>query len=842
MNPSIDKFKAAVAESRSAIFTNANDHASPLERVRSYASEVDRLFTEIFEAFFGPEKSNFPVTLIALGGYGRAELCPFSDVDLLILLDQKQTAGQIEAAVRFFWDIGLTMGCAVRTVSECAGILGEDIATDISFLESRFVSGDALLYKRLIDDTIEPYFSKKKNQLIGDLRRILQDKLYSPETAIYHVEPDIKNGVCALRDCQRLIWAERLRTGASGMKELHSRSGFSAESVQQFTADYEFLIELRNHLHLVCGRRMDILETALQPEIAIRFGFTTSDAGMLMEMFYKTVRSIRLFLLAYLEKNPSGSGLWTKVRKRIGAIETAPGIRMTEGIFFTNRKDANRLMDPVRILTIFRQALRYRATLSVELRNAIRKAVSALSANDFRSRKVNAIFSEIMSFDGKIGHVMQLMHETGTLSRMIPQFEDLTCKVEYDSYHEFTVDQHLLMTIVAADDLTIERDKTIALIYRERISKGLFRLALLLHDIGKALPGDHAVNGAIIAETVCASLGFGEDDVRRIRTLIYLHLDMAQLSFQRGPDSKPLIHLARRIGDRSNLDMLYVLTALDIRCVGHGTWTAWKAYQLERLYDDLAKVLDAIADGTYSQFDSGEDDNNAYRREVLPEDRERHETWLSELMPGEISLHCDEFNGFERLTVCGWDRTGFLRDIIGCISSEGYNVLGAHIFSMADGKVLDIFDIEPPQYPSLASEKRMQNMLKKWHDITKGVTNADSLVANRILNYPLKKLRSARQFKPQIDIDKVSTSTATILTIKTPDNFGVFHKIVQCLNKNGIDISSAHLSTRGDLANDVFYITDAGSGKISEAKLQKVSRDLEKAFSPTSSVSLSHKK
>jgi [protein-PII] uridylyltransferase len=832
MNPSVEKFKTAIAESRASWFCDTDNQHSPLQRVRSYTSDVDTLLIEIFETFIGSKNGDVPISLIALGGYGRPELCPFSDIDLLILRDAAQAKDRIEAAIRFFWDIGLSMGCVVRSIDECAAILGEDISTDIAFLENRFLAGDASLHRRLVDNAINPYFAKKKNQCLSDMRRCLQDKLYSPETVLYRVEPDVKNGVCALRDCHRLRWAERLRTGAVSLEDLHGRSGFSADSVRQFTADYEFLLGLRNHLHCLCGRRMDVLEIALQPELALRCGFTSGGAGALMERFYKTVRSIRLFILAYLEKRPSGSGLWTTIRKRVGAIETAPGVRMSEGIFFTVGKDIKGQTNPVWILTVFRQALRYQATLSVELRNVIRQATAALSADDFRSRRVNSIFSEILSFEGKIGHVMQLMHETGTLSRMIPQFEDLTCKVEYDSYHEFTVDQHLLMTIVEADDLTVERDAAIATIYKKRIPQMLLRLALLLHDIGKALPGDHAVNGAIIAETVCEGLGLDEEEVRRVRTLIYHHLDMAELSFHRGPDAQSLAAFARRIGDRMNLDMLYVLTALDIRCVGHGAWTAWKAYQLQHLYDDLVTVMEAPDNGTHPNPPTASGTTDAYARDILPEDRKRHEAWLLELAPDDVSIHCDKFHGFERLTVCGWDRTGFLRDIIGCISSEGYNVLGAHIFSMDQGKVIDMFYVEPPRYPSLSPDKRIQNMLKKWQDIKKGAVDADRLVADRVKSYPLKELRSARQSKPSIIVDAAPSSAVTVLKIKTIDNFGILHKIVQCLNRNGIDIRSAHLSTRGDLANDVFYITDAGKEKIDDVKLQKVRAEIMQALTP----------
>ncbi len=825
MNPSIDTFKAALLLSRSERFFEGDERRTPFQRIACFTDDVDRILVDIFENFIRPEKGALPVGLIALGGYGRAELCPFSDIDLLILHDSRQAPAEIEAAIRFFWDIGLSLSCVVRTIDECAKILGEDLSTDIAFLENRFLSGDENLYKKLIGDCLEPYFLKKKKSFAGSLRQVLQEKLYSPETALYHVEPDIKNGVCALRDCHRLLWAEHLRTGAASLRELRDRSGFSRREAEQFSADYEFLLGLRSALHCVCGRRMDVLEIGLQPEVALRYGFHDG-AGPLMERYYKTVRSIRLFLLSYVEKWPSGSGLWTAIRKRVGALEVGPGVRMSEGIFFSTGKETGLRRDPIWILSIFRQALRLRASLSVELRNAIRAAAEALSVDDFKFRRVNKLFGDILSFEGKIGHVVQLMHETGVLSRIIPQFADLLCKVEYDSYHEYTVDQHLLMTIVAADDLEPTRDGTIARIYSKSPHKKVLRLSLLLHDIGKALPGDHVVNGAIMAEPVCEQLGLDAEDVRRVRTLIYHHLDMAELSFSRAHEDRQLIEFARRIENRTNLDMLYVLTALDIRCVGNGTWTAWKAYQLEHLYNSLLPYFGVPAASASIAPRSGSGTDDAYERDVLPEDRQQHQVWLEGLAPGELEIHIDEFHGFERLTVCGWDRMGFLRDCIGCISSEGYNILSAHIFSMPSGKVLDIFYVEPPHFPSVPSQRRKENMLKKWHSIKTGLDSADSLVAERIKNYPLKELRNARHAKPWIKAEETSSEAVTLLKIKTADNFGVLHKIVQCLNKNGANIRSAHLSTRGDLAYDVFYLTDAGNRKIDDAAQERISSDI----------------
>ncbi|HEX7511182.1 MAG TPA: hypothetical protein VF335_07780, partial [Chitinivibrionales bacterium] len=284
MHQSVERFKTALTQSRLLHFPETSDGPSPLQRVRSYTHDVDAILIEIFSTLIRPSGGDIPVCLIALGGYGRAELCPYSDIDLLILHEggPQGPQGEIAAAVRFFWDIGLTMGCVVRTVDECAKILGQDMATDTAFLENRFLAGDKGLRQRLTDKVIAPYFAKRKKHYIDEMRRVLHEQLYAPESALYHVEPDLKNGACTLRDCHRLLWAERLRVGLSSMEQLQSRSKFTARQTRQFIDDYGFIIGMRSALHRMCGRRMDIAEAALQPQLATWCGFRDEEAGLLM--------------------------------------------------------------------------------------------------------------------------------------------------------------------------------------------------------------------------------------------------------------------------------------------------------------------------------------------------------------------------------------------------------------------------------------------------------------------------------------------------------------------------------------------------------------------------------
>ena len=821
--------KSALAEARERIFGAAERRTAPLSIVRAYADEVDRALREIYTAYIHGENS----CLIALGGYGRRELCPFSDVDVLILHADGADTDEIAAAVRNFWDIGLTMGCVVRTIDQCGSILGQDIATDTALLECRCVAGNAGLFDELQSSCIKPFFTKRKKAYIDELCSALREGLFSSENTLFRVEPDLKNGICTLRDCQRLLWAERVRRGAFGsVPDVFSL--LPPQDAAPFESDYAFLTGLRIELHLLAKRRMDILETGFQPPIAENYGFGPQGAGELIEIFFKAVRDIRLFLLSFLEKDLSGKNIWSIVRKRISAYAIAPGISVLDGIIFDTGWKTEECNTPSWIMGVFISALKHRATLSVELRNKLRRLAAHFSHHDFKSQATGETFRKILSHPGPVGPVMQMMHDTEVLGKLIPQFSALTCKVEYDSYHEFTVDEHILLAIGSSDALADDSDERIRKIYAALKRPVLLRMGLLLHDIGKLQPGDHAGNGTIIAENVCEGLGFEPEEIERIKFIIYHHLEMSDLSLMREPEDHIIRRFAEALGDAENLDLLYLLTICDIRSVGRHTWTNWKGFQLEQLYE---RTLDFIREPHgHREVPSRHNlliTEDSYFSEILPKDQQRHHEWLADLGADELQLHHDSFEGFERLTVCGSDRAGFLCDLIGCISSEGYNVLNARVYSTEDGKVLDIFYLEPLDQPRLTWEEKVQNILRKWRLIETGEITADDLVLERIRKYPLPALRYVPAKPPlQVRVDNNASPLCTVIEIDAADNFGLLHKIARCFNENKVNIISARLSTRADLAVDVFYVSDLSARKITDLQfLNALEKDLVRVLS-----------
>jgi [protein-PII] uridylyltransferase len=517
----------------------------------------------------------------------------------------------------------------------------------------------------------------------------------------------------------------------------------------------------------------------------------------------------------------------------MSAMHVARGVICLDGILFLKLKNlASSPPDALWIVNIFRIAQTYQATLGVELINYLRYAMQTLSPQNFRTPAVEEVFLAVLSQERDSGRILGLMHETGVLAGIIPAFSSLVCKVEYETNHEFTVDQHIMLALRALDELGRDPDPGIRGIFQSLSNKRPLRLATLLHDVGKSAPGDHVSTGTIIAEEMCDRLGLGPEEKRRVSVLVYNHLELSTLAFGRELEQHLVAGLAARVSDKEMLDMLYLLTILDIRCVGYKTWTAWRAGLLRNAYDRVSAALsdrrrlpppDLASDiGIDSPF---------YLLDTIPEERKKHARWLANLNKGEFTAVLDSFAGFDRLSVLSFDRLGIFADITGCISSEGYNILSARAYSESSGKILDIFHLERDDATTTSSEKRVDNIKKKWRLLEAGQATAESLIADRTRLYPPKKERGVPR-DPVVRIDNELSNMYTVLEIEAQDRFGLLYRIARCLSSLAVNIVSARLSTRVDRAVDTFYVNAEGASKILDNdRIERTKVDLLAAIS-----------
>jgi [protein-PII] uridylyltransferase len=409
------------------------------------------------------------------------------------------------------------------------------------------------------------------------------------------------------------------------------------------------------------------------------------------------------------------------------------------------------------------------------------------------------------------------MLETNVLEKIIPEFGNLICKVEYDTYHEYTVDQHTLLMVASLDKILEEGHHDLYKIYRRVKNKFLLRLSFLLHDIGKSIPGDHSKNGAIIAARIGNRLGLNPRETDQIQFLIYNHLILSEFSFTHEWEKEGVKKISRQIKNKSNLDMLYLLTVMDIKNVGSKTWTGWKGIQLKELYTEIRKTLNW---SRRKGGDKSEKKEKLQSYSFFDSDQHNYQLWINQFKKAEdksiLHLYSEDFIGFIRLTVVGQDRKNFFTDIVSCISSEGYNILSAKILSTEDGIALDIFHLEPDILTMLSTENRVNNIQRKWGMIQTGEKNAFQLIDDRLKNYPSPVSDRIKNEKSFILVNNKKSDTYTVLEVKTRDRFGLLFKIAQILNRFEINIISAKLSTRIDRVVDVFYINTLSGKKIED--------------------------
>jgi [protein-PII] uridylyltransferase len=798
-------YKSELIDARNLRFSPEQLRLDPHACVRHFSEDVDKMLREVYSAHFDELAKN--VTLVALGGYGRYELCPGSDIDLLVLHEGDHKQEKIERFIRALWDMGFPLGCVVRNVNECRRITGEDLATDTALLDCRYLVGDRHLYRELEILVIQPYFNRRKQWFVQEMDTAVNGAITIAGTLLYAVNPDLKNGVCTLRDCQRIRWARRVYDGRSIDHNPSADQFYLEKGEELLQSAFYSLLAIRSALHMVAARRIDVLDFNYQADVSEYLGLGRKNPELLMEKYFRTVRDVKTSILYYFEQKRDRRNLFTRIRSTLSALQVARGIYLLDGIFWDSGVAATDDTEYSQwIIELFMHALTYKATLSTALLGRVRTFCETSPREKFIDKKISSQFLTILSSMGPIEPVIHLMHETGFLEKLIPEFESIRCKVEYDSYHEFTVDQHTLLALYTLDELRMDsRYKA----YFESVDDIVtLRMAVLLHDIGKSLDGNHCYNSAVMVTTICDRLELSEARKNDIQLLVHHHLELSTLTFQREPELEVLKKFIENIGSVRLLDMLYLLTVADIKSVGRKTWTGWKGAQLEEIYDKIKMMLDGKV---------------PTEGDLLVPVNEKIRNVIDEIRDvGQLSILLEPFPGYERLTFCAIDRARLFADMAGSLSSEGYNILNAQITTTADGKAIDIFTVEPDTTTRIPSEKRIDKIQKKWEKISSGAIKVDDLIRERVRLYPPEVVRQSAVDAPEIRFDNTISRDCTVIEIHSDDRIGLLYNIASVFDRLEINIVSAKLSTRGRVVADVFYVNSSEKKKIGPSKFEQI--------------------
>lgn len=857
MTPRIVSFKKEIASIHAVAQKRHRSGENARRVVQGISDSVDALLRRTFADDIASVGGH--VALVAVGGYGRRELCPHSDVDLLILYDDLDRSGEVvERMVRLLWDCGLDLGHSVRKPQECLKYMRDDDVTAATLLESRFLAGSEALMRRFQDTSLTRYCKRHTEKFTQLKLTSLNYSLEGEGRTIYVTEPHIKEGKCCLRDIQHILWVERIRRNAVDFHEIASHGGFSWEEIRKLEEAYSFYLRVRCELHFINNLRQDILELDSQVAVARNLGYEDDDhqrgVEKLMSEYYRHARAVRTFAKYYIETKTTGARFLSKLRHRVFSFPVGFNLSCLDGLLYLTedpKLEGESLVE--RLLKVFAIAQDFDAGLSQVTCDWIRRSLASIQDDLSRSETVNRAFLWLLQKGKNVGRVLKIMHEVGLLGRVIPEFTKIDCLVNFDGHHQFTVDHHTLRTLRELDRIEASTDYPEPEFQRvfQRIQDVLpLRVALLLHDIGKgAEGGSHDVRGREAAAVICERLGLDDEIKDVVDFLVYRHLVMSSFSERSNyTEDRVIEDFVGIVKDRRRLDMLYLLTYIDIRSVGPGTWTSWKGAQLAELYQKAVELIetgdlpeaDPIKVLEVSSIPSEHHEeilehcelvqNPAYVRQTIPERMLAHVQMVAAFeKEGKPQVEMDELVGCHQVTFCLKDRAQLFADLTGLLHSEGLDILGAHIYCRSDGVAIDVFQVVCSGEVRIEMPRRAQNLTRKLKEIDEGKSDVTELVANRTRRFSRDLSRARGVHGSQVEfLDDLSTDYS-VVEVRASDRPGLLYNLATALGQLELDVRAAKISTMSDRARDVFFVLEADDRLVMDSeRRQQIAAALEK--------------
>lgn len=826
----------------------------------AYAAIVDRLF-----ATANPSSSE-RIAVVATGGYGRATLAPGSDVDLLFLLPYKQTAwseGIIETMLYLLWDLKLKVGHATRSVDDCIHEAKSDITIRTSLLEARFLFGD----ERLFDD-MEARFRKEivrstAAEFVEAKLKERDDRIARVGASRYLVEPNVKDGKGGLRDLHTLFWIVKYVYGTGELRKL-VKLGMMEEEALIAERCTEFLWRVRCHMHFAVGRAEERLTFDLQPTIAERMGYKGRSGLSAVERFMKAyfliakdVGDLTAALCATLESQQ------TKKKPLLNRIMSPLRRRRKKALhsedFFIDNDRINVVpdafsTDQTNFIKLFWLAGRHNLPIHPDAKRLASVHAKEIGPSLRRNKEANKLFLDILTSRHSPEVVLRAMNEAGVLGRFIPEFSRIVAMMQFNMYHHYTVDEHLLRCIGIISEL--EKGN---LSSEHPVAHGIFRtihhrralyVAALLHDIAKGRPEDHSEAGAGIARKLGPRFGLDPAEVDTVVWLVRYHLLMSDTAQRRDlSDPMTIKNFAAVVQTMERLKLLLILTVADIKAVGQGVWTGWKGELLRALYYETEIALGGetvkLIQRAEAAMDKLRQDLPDWSDEVFKAYADRHTKayWTtmehSRLVKqarivaatearGETvatAVETDHFRGATELFVLSPDHPRLLTIITGACAAAEANIVDAKIFTTTDGTALDTIVI------SRAFE-RDDDELRRGRKIAGMIENGlkgQVVIADLVRRRKPSSRRAAQAVKTfrlgsEVTIDNSLASRQTVLEVSGLDRPGLLYDLTSAIGRLNLNIASAHIATYGEKAVDAFYVTDLLGTKIVHPSRQNAIR------------------
>jgi [protein-PII] uridylyltransferase len=809
------------------------------------------------------------IALLAVGGYGRGEMAPHSDVDIAFITPHKRTAWTeqvVEAMLYFLWDLNLKVGQSSRSLDETVKMALEDSTIRTALLESRFIWGDQDIYQAASARFWAEVAAKTAPEFIRLKMAEREARHKRMGDSRYVVEPNIKDGKGGLRDLHTLYWIGKYIHRVRTASELVGVGLLTKQEYGRFRKAENFLWAVRCHMHDITGRAEDRLTFDLQREVAERMHFADRPGQSAVERFMqyyflnaKTVGDLTGLFLAHLDETlaKKGSRFLPSMTRRPRKLN---GFKLDRGRLSLPTEDFFQ-EQPARLVEIFHLADKFGLEIHpMAMRAAQRdsRLIDAVLRND---PAINAMFLDILTSERDPETVLRWMNESTVFGRVVPDFQRVVAQMQFDMYHHYTVDEHTIRAIgllaeIEKGDLKEDHPLSTA-IMRKIMGRRVLFLATLLHDIAKGRGGDHSIIGAQIALKLCPRLGLTAAETETVSWLVQYHLLMSATAFKRDlSDFKTIMDFAHIVKSPERLRLLLVLTVVDIRAVGPGIWNSWKRQLLSDLFEATEEVL------RLGHKQRGRDDRISAKKEALNEilklpnaafaklaKRLPAPYWIAEpediiarnarhLLANEgADLAIDACYYAERgatlITVYAADHAGLFYRIAGAIHLAGGNIIDARIHTSSDGMALDNFLVQDPFGKPFREASQIERLKRSIEDT---LENRGRHAAS--LNEKPVALRRAEAFDiaPSVLLDTTASNRFTVIEVNARDRPALLYNLALALFQSKVTLHSAHIATYGERAVDTFYITDLFGGKIeNKAKIKSLEARMLSAAEGTTS-------
>ncbi len=849
------------------------------EVARQRCDLVDILFKELFEGIIRsvvPKGLIEPLVVTALGGYGRRELTPFSDVDIMFVTPRSQPSKAAEEIIRktlmTLWDIGYKVGHSTRSIAQTIKQANGDMITKTSLLESRYLSGDRDLFAEFKEHFESECVRGREGEYVSWRLANQAETRSRYGGSVFMQEPNVKNGVGGLRDYHSLLWISYFKERINTTAKLVERRFLRDSERRALEKSYDFLLRVRTEMHYLTGRSLDGLTLQLQGRVAAGFNFPQRHILLRVEAFmreyFSHARNIHLITQSVIERMnvvPEKSGLFGILRPK---IEKFDGFVARGGKLYEESRETF-AEDPYRLIRAFHHAQVRQLNFSTELRDFVRRRLRLVDRTFQYARVARETFLAILSRKGEVGRILREMHDLGFLGRYIPEFGALTCLVQHEFYHRYTADEHTLVCIEKLDGVLFaeeEKFRGYRAIFQKLEDPAMLYLALLLHDTGKAANKRHHEDAsAVLAQKVARRLQLSPERRRMLITLVNSHYEISFAAQKRNLDDPATIaEFAGIVGNRANLDALMLLTLADGQGTSDQNWSDWKEGLVWILY---RRATDYFEGGRISitQFRKNlEDLREAVSRRVpkdFADEIEAHfehmperyfQMFDSEQIAGHVRLfrtflethltredpppYAPVFKwiarpeqGHSEVWVCGWNRPRLLERIAGAFLSAQINILSADVFTRGDNLALDIFRVCSTQLTPVTSARDITRVETRLCDSLAFEDYDFSPLLNKDALLRTYRISQEAEIPTKIVVDNTSHPSFTLVDLQTPDRLGLLYDLLRALGEEDVNIELSRITTEMDVAMDTFYVTDGNGKIIDESAIKRIQRLLQRA-------------